>query len=342
MKALAREGRWLAISAAALAAALALGAWALGQNPLEIYRLIGTQVLFDSYGLGQMLYKATTLIFTGLACALAFRCGLFNIGAEGQIYAGAFAMTLFGLKFPHLPGFLLIPLMLAVAAAGGAAWALIPAWLKARRGAHEVITTMMMNFVAMATANYLISTRYHEPESIHTAELPAAASLPSLETLFHLFPGSPINVSIFLALGLAAGAAYFLWRTPTGFEWRAVGLNADAARTSGVAVDSAIFRILLTSGAIAGLAGANFVLGYKHYFEQGFASGAGYLGIAVALVAKNNPLGVAPAALLFAFLSQAGLTLNRTVPRELFEILQAAAILIVVIAQGRYGAEAKK
>jgi len=231
--------------------------------------------------------------------------------------------------------------MLLVAAAGGAAWAAIPAYLKAKRGAHEVITTMMMNFVALALANWLISTRFHEPESIHTAELPAQASLPSLESLFHLFVGSPLNASLFLALALCGCVAYFLWRTPGGFEWRAVGASPGAARTSGIPVEREIFKILLSSGAIAGLAGANFVLGYKHYFEEGFASGAGYLGIAVALVAKNDPIGVIPAALLFAFLSQAGLTLNRLVPRELFEILQAAAILIVVIAQSKLGGKEK-
>lgn len=342
MKALLRELRWVGVSVALLAVLLALGSAALGRSPAEVFGMIGSQVLFDGYGLGQTLYKATTLIFTGLACALAFRCGLFNIGAEGQIYAGSFAMTVFGLAFPGLPGPVLVPLMLLVAACGGAAWALVPAYLKAKRGAHEVITTMMMNFVAMAVANWLISTRFHEPETIHTAELPAQAALPSLESLFGLFPGSPINASLFLVIALCAAVTYFLWRTPLGFEWRAVGMNPDASKTSGIPVEKTVFRILLASGAVAGLAGSNFVLGYKHYFEEGFASGAGFLGIAVALVAKNDPLGVIPSALLFAFLSQAGLTLNRIVPRELFEILQAAAILIVVIAQNKLGGEKKR
>ena len=342
MKALLREARWVGVTIVLLAAALTLGTLALKQSPVEVFRLIASQVLFDGYGLGQTLYKATMLIFTGLACSLAFRCGLFNIGAEGQLYAGAFAMTLVGLRYPGLPSIVLIPLMLATAAAGGAAWAVVPAILKAKRGAHEVITTMMMNFVAMALANYLISAHFHEPETIHTAELPAAAGLPSFETMFGLFKGSPVNASLLLAFLLAAALAYFLWRTPAGFEWRAVGASPDAARTSGVKVEATTIKILLASGAVAGLAGSNFVLGYKHYFEQGFASGAGFLGIAVALVAKNNPIGVIPSALLFAFLSQAGLTLNRTIPREMFEILQAAAILIVVISQGYFGREAAK
>ncbi len=335
MKLLAREARWIGVAIPLLALALILGTLALKQSPIEVFRLIFSEVLFDGYGLGQILYKATTLIFTGLACSLAFRCGLFNIGAEGQLYAGAFAMTIVGLQFPSLPAVVLIALLLTVAAAAGAAWALVPALLKTKRHAHEVITTMMMNFVAMALANYLISAHLHEPETIHTPELPAAASLPSFEALFGLCAGSPVNASIIIALGLASAIAYFLWRTPTGYEWRAVGVNCDAARASGINVSRTTIKILLASGAIAGLAGANFVLGYKHYFEQGFASGAGFTGIAVALVAKNNPIGVIFSALFFAFLSQAGLTLNRIIPREMFEILQALAILVVVIAQNR-------
>ena len=342
MTALKREARWMGVTVGLLAAALALGSLALGQSPVEVFKLIGSQVLFDGYGLGQTFYKATMLIFTGLACSLAFRCGLFNIGAEGQLYAGAFAMTIVGLKCPGLPAPVLVPLLLAVAAAGGAAWAAVPAVLKAKRGPHEVITTMMMNFVAMALANYMISAHFHEPETIHTAELPAAAALPSFESMFGLFQGSPVNASLLLGFLIAAALYYFLWRTPAGYEWRAVGVSPDAARTSGVGVQATTIKVMLASGAISGLAGTNFVLGYKHYFEQGFASGAGFLGIAVALVAKNNPVGVVPSALLFAFLSQAGLTLNRTVPREMFEILQAAAILIVVIAQNKLGGEAKK
>jgi simple sugar transport system permease protein len=335
MNAALRRWRWIPESAFLLAVALALGAWGLGRSPAELYRRIFVDVLTNGYGIGQIFYKATTLIFTGLACALAFRCGLFNIGAEGQIYAGSFSMTLVGLALPGLPGFVLVPLMLAAAAAGGAAWAAVPAWLKSRHGAHEVITTMMMNFVAMATVNYLVTAHFHEPESIHTAEIPAQAQWATFESALGLFRDSPVNLSLFVAVGLCVAAAYFLWRTPEGFEWRAVGASAPAARAAGIPVDRSIVRILLASGAVAGLAGTNFILGYKHYFEQGFASGAGFLGIAVALVARNDPRGIVPAALLFAFLSQAGLTLNTMVPRELFEILQAAAILIIVVLQNR-------
>jgi general nucleoside transport system permease protein len=340
VKALRDEWRWLAWSAVLSAAALTAGVLLLRKNPFEIFRLLSEQVLLSPYGLGQTLYKATTLIFTGLGCALAFRCGLFNIGAEGQLYAGGFLMTAAGLALPALPGFVTIPLLLLVAAAGGGLWGLLPGWLKAKRGAHEVISTMMMNFIALALTNYLISARFHMPETIHTEELPATASLPMAEAFGRWFQGSAVNVSFALALLAALAAWYFLWRTPLGFELRAVGSNPQAARASGVRVDSRMLLILVLSGALSGLGGVNFILGYKHYFEQGFAASAGFMGIAVALVAKNHPLGVIFSALLFAFLSQAGLTLNRAIPRELFEILQAAVIFIVVISQNRFRGKA--
>lgn len=331
------EGRWIGASFALSAAFLFLAVLALRQSPFKVFELLATQVLLSPYGLAQTLYKATTLIFTGLGCALAFRCGLFNIGAEGQLYAGAFLMTWAGLNAPGLPAVLLIPLLLLIAAAGGGAWALLPGYLKARRGAHEVITTMMMNFVALALTNYLVMSRFHVPETIHTEELPAAASLPLMEGFVPAMAGSPLNLSLLVAVLLAFAVRYFLWSTPLGFELRAVGSNPVAARTSGVPVDRRIFLILVLSGCLSGLAGMNFILGYKHYFEQGFASSAGFMGIAVALVARNHPVGVIFSALMFAFLSQAGLTLNRVIPRELFEIMQSAVIFIVVICQNRLG-----
>ncbi|MBI3552642.1 MAG: ABC transporter permease [Elusimicrobia bacterium] len=331
MKALAREGRWIAISLGITFAVLVLSILALRQNPLTVFGLLAERLLLKPYGLGQMLYKATTLIFTGLGCALAFRCGLFNIGAEGQLYAGAFLMAVVAPHLP-LPMILLIPACLAIAALGGGLWGLVPGWLKAKRGAHEVITTMMMNFIALALTNYLISAHFHEPETIHTAELPVAAYLPQLP-----MESSAVNASLFVAIALAFAVHYFLWSTPLGFELRAVGSNPTAAKTSGVPVDMRIFLILVLSGCLSGLAGINFILGYKHYFEQGFASGAGFMGIAVALVAKNYPIGVIFSALLFAFLSQAGLTVQSVIPRELFEILQGLVILVVVICQNKYG-----
>lgn len=329
---LADEGRWIAASVSLTLGLLSLMVYALGQSPLEIFGLIGTQLLADPYGIGQILYKATTLIFTGLGCALAFRCGLFNIGAEGQLYVGAFLMTFVGSYLGNVSPLIAIPICLLAAAAGGGAWALLPAYLKAKRGAHEVITTMMMNFIALAGVNYLISAYFHMPETVHTAELPASVALAALP-----LRQSAANVSLFIALVLVAGVYYLLWRTPLGFELRAVGCNATAARTSGIAVDKRIFQILLFSGALSGMAGVNFILGYKHYFELGFASSAGFMGIAVALVAKNQPLGVIFAALLFAGLAQAGTTLNRQIPKELFEIMQGAVIFIVVICQNRLG-----
>jgi len=338
MKKLAKsEGPWLLASLGFTIAFYIVAVLAMGQNPLNLLALIWQRVIDNPYGEGQMFYRATTLIFTGLGCALAFRCGLFNIGAEGQLYVGAFLMTWVGLKLSFLPGLLAVPICLTAAATGGAAWAFLPALLKAKRGAHEVITTMMMNFIALAITNYLISAYLHVPETVHTPELSPQETLPLAAVFSRLTQSSSANASVLVAITLAFAVRYLLWNTPRGFELRAVGTNLHAAKTSGIPVERRFLEILLLSGAVSGLAGINFILGYKHYFEAGFASGAGFLGVAVALVAKNHPIGVIFSALLFAFLSQAGLTLNGSVPKELFEILQGVIILIVVICQNRFG-----
>ncbi len=326
-----REAPWIAVSILASTTILVLAIIATRHNPLAVFGLLIDKLVLKPYGLGQMLYKTTTLIFTGLGCALAFRCGLFNIGAEGQLYCGAFLMAVTGLHL-NLPSWLMLPCCVMLAAAGGGLWALLPGYLKAKRGAHEVITTMMMNFIALALTNYLISAYFHQPETIHTAELAATAFLPALP-----MQGSAVNASLFIAIAAALAVHYFLWSTPLGFELRAVGANPIAAKTSGIRVERRILLILVLSGCLSGLAGINFILGYKHYFEQGFASGAGFLGIAVALVAKNYPIGVIFSAILFAFLSQAGLTVQSIIPRELFEILQGIVILVVVISQNVFG-----
>ena len=207
--------------------------------------------------------------------------------------------------------------------------------LKAKRGAHEVITTMMMNFIALAATNYLISSRFHMPETVHTAEIAEGAWLGRFDRFLSMFQGSPVNTSLLLALGLCALFWYVLWRTPLGYEWRAVGDNARAAKVGGVPVERRILEALVVSGGLAGLASVNFILGYKHYFEQGFATGQGFSGIAVAILGRNHPVGVILAALLFGSMAQASLSVNRWVPKEILEIAQALVIFGVVLYRAR-------
>jgi simple sugar transport system permease protein len=303
-----------------------------GQSPGEVYRLLLEGTWGNAYGFGQVLYKATTLAFTGLAVALALRAGLFNIGAESQLAAGGFLAAVAGLALPAgLPALLTLPLYVAVAMLGGAVVGAIPGLLKSRFGAHEVITTIMLNFIVLALLGYFVSAHLRVPETLHTPEIHGGA-LPRLSDAVAGFHGSAANAVIVLALAVAALIWWYLFRTRRGFELRAVGLQPAAAEYAGVSVGGVWWRAMAVSGAIAGIGGLNYVLGYKHYYEEGFASGAGFLGIAVALVGRSHPLGVVLAALLFATISQGGLAVNALVPKQFVEVLQAVVIIAVAVA----------
>ncbi len=305
---------------------------AIGENPLEIYALMLRESLGTGYGIGQTLFKATPLIFTGLAVALGFRAGLFNIGVEGQLYLGGLAAALTGVALAGLPGVLLLPLALLAAAAVGTAWAAIPGVLKARFGAHEVINSIMLNFIAFALVSYL--GRYvFEPATVRTATVGAGAELARLDVLFPALHGSPVNFALLVALLAAAATGLLLFGTRLGYELRAVGFNAPAAEYGGVSIGRVQVTAMALSGALAGLGGTNFVLGYKHYFEMNFSAGAGFLGIAVSLLGRNHPVGVIVAALFFGALSYGGLVINQRVPRELVDVLQALVILLAISAQ---------
>jgi simple sugar transport system permease protein len=195
-------------------------------------------------------------------------------------------------------------------------------------GAHEVITTIMLNFIVLALLNWFIATHLRVPETLHTPEIHAGA-LPRLDAFAQAFHGSAANLSILVMLAVAIAAWYYLFRTRGGYELRAVGLQPDAAEYGGINVSGVLFRALTFGGVIAGLGGINYVLGYKHYYEDGFAGGTGFLGIAVALVGRNNPFGVLLAALFFATLSQGGLAVNAFVPKQLVDVLQGVVIIAI-------------
>ncbi len=300
-----------------------------GQSPGAVYRLLIEGTWGNAYGFGQVLYKATTLVFTGLAVGLGLRAGLFNIGAESQLAAGGFTAALVGLLLPPgIPSLLCLPIYIIAAALGGGVVGAVPGVLKARFGAHEVIVTIMLNFIVLALLNYLTSTRLHVPDTLHTAEIGSGA-LPRVSDAVRSFQGSAANATIVLAVLAIVALWWFLFRTRRGFELRAVGLQPHAAEYAGVHVGSVTWRALAISGAIAGIGGLNYVLGYKHYYEEGFATGAGFLGIAVALVGRSHPIGIGLAALLFATLSQGGLAVNALVPKQMVDVLQAVVILAV-------------
>jgi general nucleoside transport system permease protein len=300
-----------------------------GQSPGEVYRQLLEGTWGNAYGFGQVIYKATTLTFTGLAVAIGIRAGLFNIGAESQLASGGFLAALVGLALPvGTPGIIAILLCLVAAAAGGGVVGAIPGALKARFGASEVIVTIMLNFIVLALLNYIVAAHVHVAETLHTPEM-HAGSMPRLGDVSARFAGSAANTTFLFALAAAAAVWWYLFRTRQGYELRAVGLQPDAAEYGGVRVGSVWAKAMIVSGALAGLGGVNYVLGYKHYYEEGFGTGSGFLGIAVALVGRNHPVGVIIAALLFATLSQGGLAVNALVPKQMVDVLTAVVIIAV-------------
>ena len=303
-----------------------------GQSPAAVYRLLLDGTWGNAYGFGQVLYKATTLTFTGLSVALALRAGLFNIGAESQLAAGGFAAALVGLALPAgIPALLALPLYVLAAAIAGGVVGSVPGMLKARFGAHEVITTIMLNFIVLALLNYLISTRFSVHDTLHTADI-RSGTMPRLADVMPAFHGSAANTVLLIALLVVAASWWFLFRTRAGFELRAVGLQPQAAEYGGVRVGRVWWTSMALAGAVAGVGGLNYVLGYKHYYEEGFSAGAGFLGIAVALVGRNHPIGIVIAAILFATLSQGGLAVNALVPKQMVDVLQAVVIISMATA----------
>ena len=277
--------------------------------------------------LSETIVAATPLIFAGLSVALGFRAGLFNIGAEGQMNAGAITAAFVGFTFTGLP--IVVHVVVAVVAGfvGGALWGSIPGILKARTGAHEVITTIMLNFIALRFLDFFLGTaafqRPDRPDPISKVVVPGA-ELPGI-------PGSPLRVhfGIILALLAAWGVWWLLFRTTKGFEFRTVGSNPNAARYAGMSVGMTYVVAMSIAGALAGLGGASQVLGLQKFLTPGFASGIGFTAIALALLGKAHPLGVVGAAFLFGML-QAGATSMQAATRTPVDIIVVIQALIIV------------
>ena len=303
----------------------------LGVAPGRFYAALFADTLGSTYGVSQVLFRATPLIFTGLAVALAFQGRLFNIGAEGQMVVGALVMAWAGYALPDMPFPLGAIFALAFGALGGAIWGAIPGILRAKTGSHEVIVTILLNFVAFALVNYALVSGLALPETVRTQEIHPGAQLPRLSETFEAFRGSPLNGAFVVAVVAAIVLHFWLRDSRPGFSLRILGEGSRQAQYAGLSVDRLIILAMALSGALAGLAGSSFVLGYKRYFEEGFSGGAGFLGIAVALLARNRPLAVIPSALFFGLLSYGGLVVNRLVPRELLDVVQAVILLAFIV-----------
>ena len=325
----------------------------IGDNPFETYKLLIGSALSWPDGIGYTLFYATPLIFTGLAVAVAFRCGLPNIGAEGQLVVAAFVTAWVGITFANLSGWVLIPLACLGAIVSGAAWGAIPGLLKAKFGSHEVINTIMLNFIAVALTSYFVQYHFKAPGDpimqtgfIGRQDVPEGmealrgvnAHIPRLGTFVPGFPERiPLSVAFILAL-LACVAVYiFLWRTKWGYEIRATGANPSAAEYGGISVKKQIILAMAVSGGLAGMVAINEVLGYRYRYYEGFSAGVGYgfAGIAVALLGRNHPFGVLLSAILFGALIRGGLFVDiftDKVSKDLVQVLQAMVILFVAAA----------
>ncbi|HEY0320205.1 MAG TPA: ABC transporter permease [Pyrinomonadaceae bacterium] len=319
----------------------------IGDDPILTYQLLIGSALSWPDGIGYTLFYATPLIFTGLAVAVAFRCGLLNIGAEGQLYVAAFAAAWVSIKlggvvvadvnysWASLPSMLLIPLACLAAMLMGALWGAIPGFLKARFGSHEVINTIMMNFIGIALVSYFTQYLYKVPGDpiMETAEIGAAAHIPRLGSFIPGIPERlPLNVAFILAIIACVLVYIFLWKTKWGYEIRATGANPSAAEYGGISVRKQIVLAMAISGALAGMVGINEVLGYRYRYYDGFSANYGFFGIAVALLGRNHPVGVFLAALLFGMLIRGGIFVDAFtghVSKDIVEVLQAIIILFI-------------
>ncbi|MBV6634529.1 ABC transporter permease [Mameliella sp. AT18] len=324
----------ISILLAALISALVI--LAIGHNPVEAFSIMVKESLTSSRGIGNTLYYTTNFIFTGLAVAVAFHARMFNIGGEGQVLLGGLGVALVCLyvPWPHWT----LALVGATAAAGvfGAAWALIPAYLQAKRGSHIVITTIMFNFIAAAVLNYVLVNMLRPRGAMEPASgpFPEPTHLPTFQEMFStadtvLFRSAPVNVSFFLAV-LACFAVWLLiWRTRLGYQIRAFGHSESAARYAGISPVRITVIAMLISGGLAGMMALNATMGEAERLVLNASEGAGFIGIAVALMGRSHPFGIFMAALLFGFLYQGGLELAfwTGIPQQLITVIQALVIL---------------
>ena len=303
-----------------------------GANPLTAYEALLRGCFGTPVNISETIVYTTPLIFTGLSIAVAYRAGLLNIGAEGQIIVGMLAAAIVGVRGAGLPRIIHLPLTVLAGAAAGAVWAAVPGYLKAKLGVHEVVNSIMMNYIALFLSHYLVNGPIKDPNvaAPYSAEIADSSKLLRFFGDFH--SEFRVNTGILVAIGAAVLIFYILYKTTTGYEIRAVGANPDAARYAGMNVPGAMVISMLLAGAMSGLAGAVQVCGIQYKFLDLFVfEGFGFDGIAVALVGKGNPFGVIGAAALFGTLSRGSQMMQGMahVPKEVAGIVQAAIILLV-------------
>ncbi len=308
-----------------------------GESPLKVLKVLFQSSFGSGYDFGMTLFYTAPLLLTGLAVAIPFRAGLFNIGGEGQLLVGALGAAAAGVigKDIHSP---IVAILFATALAflAGGIWGAIPGFLKAKRGSHEVITTIMMNFIAAGMTSYFTLYVIKDPDSSQAETIP----LPAIFHLkpFAIFNGAPMGELIFVLIAIVVIIHYWLWNSVRGFELKAVGENEVAAETYGISKQKSWIFAMFLAGGLAGLVGVVEVLGNAHRFKLGFSADYGFVGIAVALLARGNILGIIPSALLFGILQKGSGSLDletEKVTRDLAYIIQGL-IILGVAAEGLY------
>jgi len=306
--------------------------WIIGEDPFEALTLLLDGALGRGEGIGFTLFYATNFIFTGLSVAVAIHAGLFNIGSEGQAYLGGLGAALVALALDHyVPWFAIIG-----AALFGAAWALIPAWLQAKRGSHIVITTIMFNFIGATLMVYLLVNVFIVPGKMapETRTFLEGGQLPKLDWLMAMFGlklgPAPFNVSFLIALAMCFLVWLLIWRTKFGYEMRTLGVSPSAASYAGIPYARTVIIAMLISGGLSGMMALNPVMGASARLQVEFVGGAGFVGIAVSLMGRNHPVGILLAAILFGILYQGGADLSFEMPnitRDMIVVIQGLVIL---------------
>jgi len=311
----------------------------IGQNPFRAIQVMTYGAFGYGEGIGFTLHFATDFVFTGLAVAVAAHAGLFNIGGEGQAYVAGLGAIAVGLLLDHTSWLLVLPLSILASMVVGAAWAFIPGYLQAKRGSHVVITTIMFNFIASALMGYLL-VYVLKPRGVQepsTANVIGAGKIPQLRQFFPWFGYAPLNMTVIFAVLALIFCYVLIWHTKFGFAMRTMGHNPTATRYAGISNSKMIIIIMMISGALAGMVAVNEVLGVQSRIVIDVTAGYGFVGIAVALMGRNHPVGIALAAILFGALYQGGLELQFEMPaitRDMIVVIQALVILFTGAMEG--------
>ena len=311
----------------------------IGQDPIAALGIMINGAFGYGEGIGFTLHFATSFVFTGLCVAVAAHAGLFNIGGDGQAYVAGLGAIAVGLLLDQTSWLLVLPLSILASMIVGATWAFIPGYLQAKRGSHVVITTIMFNFIASALMAYLLvyvlkPVGVQEPS---TANVVNAGKIPQLRQFLPFFGNAPLNLTIVFAIAALFGVYFLLWRTKFGYALRTLGHNPTASTYAGISNSRMIIYVMMISGALAGMVAVNEVLGVQARIVIDVTAGYGFVGIAVALMGRNHPIGIGLAAVLFGALYQGGLDLQFYMPaitRDMIVVIQALVIMFTGAMEG--------